>query len=126
MIRGAGWWRSVSGRPVRDRVIEGDCIWLRSVLSWAVRYRSADGKRLLKENGTDGRDLPSELNPKRPIATTDRYEATRAASDRISMDTWPDGKRKAQRSYLSEILDIVNGSALALDQDPGGLLPAGG
>lgn len=97
--------------PVRDRVIEADCVWLRSVLTWAVRYRSSDGKRLLKENGTDGREMPSELNPRRPIATMDRYEATRAVSDSISMDTWWDGKRRAQRSYLSEILDIVNGSA---------------
>jgi len=91
---------------VRNRAIEADCIWLRSVLSWAVTYQSAAGERLLKTNATDGLEIPTELNPKRPIASRDRYEATRAVSDRVLMEVRWNGKRLKQRSYLSEMLDI--------------------
>ena len=40
----------------------------------------------------------------------DRYEAGRAVAGRITMEQRWDGKRTTVRSYLSEILDIVNGT----------------
>lgn len=45
------------------------------------------------------------------MATHDRYEAVRAVSDRVMMEVrWNGQCRRRQRSYLSEILDIVNGT----------------
>lgn len=69
-------------RLVGDRVIEGDCLWLCWTLNWATRWRDPAGRRLLRENGTLGLEVPAELNPMRPVSTGDRYEATRAVSAR--------------------------------------------
>ncbi len=46
----------------------------------------------------------------RPVASTDRYEAIRKISDLHQMEIRWNGKREKQRSYLSELLDIVNGT----------------
>ena len=98
-------------RLVGDRAIEGDCLWLRWTLNWATRWRDGAGRRLLRENGTLGLEVPTELNPMRPVSSDDRYEATRAVSDQVAMEIRWDGHRREQRSYLSEILDIANGTA---------------
>jgi integrase-like protein len=98
-------------RAVRDRVVEADCLWLRWVFNWAVRWRDPSGRRLLRENGTTGLEAPTELNPRRPVASDDRYEATRAVSDRVHMEIRWDGHHRVQRSYLSELLDLANGTA---------------
>ncbi len=44
------------------------------------------------------------------MATDDRYDATRAVSDDVMMDVRRDGHRMQTRSYLSELLEIVNGT----------------
>jgi integrase len=64
----------------------------------------------MRENPVRGYEIPTEKNPKRPVASQDRYEITRAVSDQITMEIRWNGKRETQRSYLSEILDIVNGT----------------
>jgi hypothetical protein len=98
-------------KRVGDRAVEADCLWLRWVLNWGVEYRYPDGQRLLRENSTDGLDIPTEKNPKRPMADDDRYEATRAVTDQVMMEIRWDGHRIVQRSYVSELLDIANGTA---------------
>lgn len=57
-----------------------------------------------------GFKTPSELNPRRPVASQDRFESLRAESDRVTMEIRWHGRREPVRSYLSEILDIVNGT----------------
>ena len=97
-------------RPVRARTVEADCKWLRWVFNWASKWRMPEGHYLMRENPVRGFDAPHEENPRRPVATQDRYEAIRAVSDQVEMEArWTD-QRKAQRSYLSELLDIVNGT----------------
>lgn len=64
----------------------------------------------MRENPARGCDIPTEKNPKRPVAIQDRYEATRTVSDQVGMDVRWNGKRKTQRSHLSELLDTVNGT----------------
>lgn len=54
--------------------------------------------------------LPEEKNPRRPVATQDRYEAIRRVSDRVAMEVRVDGTRRPMRSYFAEILDLVNGT----------------
>ncbi len=58
-------------RGVRDRTIERDMDWLVQVLNWAVRFREQNGRYLLTDNPLRGFDIPSELNPRRPIVTRD-------------------------------------------------------
>ncbi len=97
-------------RPVRARTVERDCEWLGWVLNWGAKWRDREGRYLLRENAVRGFDAPSEKNPRRPFATQERYEAVRAVSELIPMEHRWDGKRRTVRSYLTEILDIVNGT----------------
>ena len=63
----------------------------------------------LRENPVRGFTAPAEANPKRPLASTDRYEALRAVSDQVPMEVYWDGSPR-QRSYLSEVLDLAFGT----------------
>ena len=96
-------------RPVRDRTVEADCNWLRWVFNWAVKWRTPSGHYLMRENPVRGFEAPKEQDPRRPVATQDRFLAIRKVSDQVMMESrW--GKRAETRSYLSELLDIVNGT----------------
>jgi integrase len=122
-------------RCVRARTVEADLIWLKLVLNWGAKWRDTQGRYLLRENPVRGYDMPSEKNVRRPVATQDRYEAVRGQSEKVTMEARWDGKRRTQRSYLSELLDIVNGTGrrisavcalryddLKLDQGPHGAI----
>lgn len=98
-------------KPVGTRVVEIDLVWLKAVLNWAISWAEQPGHRVLRENPVRGFTIPREENPRRPVASDDRYEATRAISDQITMRIRAGGKQLVQRSYLSEILDIANGTA---------------
>lgn len=97
-------------RPVRPRAVEADCNWLRWVFNWATKWRTPDGRYLMRENPVRGFDAPKEKNPRRPVATQDRFEKIREVSDRVLMEVCWNAKRETQRAYLSEILDMVNGT----------------
>jgi integrase len=96
-------------RPVRARTVQQDCLWLRWVLGWAVTWRDMEGRYLLRENAVRGYVAPVEENPRRPVATTDRFDALRAVSNRVLMELRWDGATR-QRSYLSELLDLAQGT----------------
>jgi integrase len=94
---------------VRDRTVEADCNWLRWVFTWAVKWRAPSGHYLMRENPVRGFEAPKEQNVRRPVATHDRFLAIRNVSDQVMMESrW--GKHEEVRSYLSELLDIVNGT----------------
>jgi len=98
---------------VGNRTVEADCKWLRLLFGWAAKWRMRSGHYLMRENPVRGYPTPRENNPRRPVATQDRFEAVRAVSDQVTMETrW--GKHVEQRSYLSELLDIVNGTGRRL------------
>ena len=97
-------------RPVGPRTVEADCKWLRWVLNWGAKWRDREGRYLLRENAVRGFTNPVEKNPRRPVATQDRFAAVRAVSDQVMMEQRWQGTRREVRSYLSEILDIVNGT----------------
>ena len=97
-------------RPVRARSAEADCDWLRWVFNWASKWRTPQGFYLLRENPVRGYDAPKEKNPLRPVATQDRFEAVRKISDKHTMEVRWQGKREEHRSYLTELLEIVNGT----------------
>ena len=99
-------------RPVRARTVEGDCKWLASVFRWAVQWRTPAGHYLMRDNPVRGFDTPREKNPRRPIATRDRFEALRSKSDRHTMRVrWgPRRRDQVRRSHLSELLDLAAGT----------------
>lgn len=97
-------------RPVRTRTVQADLIWLRAVLRWGTRWRSPKGHYLLNENPVRGCDLPRERNPRRPVATEDRYEKVLAVSDEVAMQVYWSGRPEAQRSHLRELLILANGT----------------
>ena len=103
-------------QPVRARTVASDQQWLRQTILWAMKRKIGSGKRLMTENPltVEGFSIMQVKNPRRPIATTTRYEQTRAASDHVLMDIRANGQRWQVRSYLSEILDIVHGTGRRL------------
>jgi integrase len=101
-------------RAVRTRAISQDLQWLNWLFNWASKWRTPQGHYLLRENAVRGYDVPTERNPKRPTATEDRYQATRAKTNDVTMEIRGHGKAKIVRSYLSEILDIVSGTGRRL------------
>jgi integrase len=100
-------------RSVGNRSVEADCNWLRWVFNWAAKWRMRSGHYLMRENPVRGFEVPKEKNPQRPVASQDRFEAVRAVSDQVMMQSrW--GKRREDRSYLSELLDVANGTGRRL------------
>jgi integrase len=97
-------------QSVRARTVEADCLWLKWVYNWGASWRDPEGHYLLRENPLRGFTVESEKNVRRPVASDDRYSATRAVSDRVMMEARSEGHRCQQRSYLSELLDLVNGT----------------
>ena len=101
-------------RVVRTRSVSQDLHWLGWVLNWASKWRTPQGHYLMRENPVRGYEVPTEKNPRRPVATEDRYQATRAKTDQITMEVRGYGRSKTVRSHLSEILDIVSGTGRRL------------
>ncbi len=66
-------------QKVRARSVEADLVLLHAMLSWGTTVRVPGGGRLLEYNPLAGVKRIRELNPKRPVATWERYQATRAA-----------------------------------------------
>ena len=62
---------------VRSRSVEVDLQLLHTMLRWAVTVRTSSGKRLLEQNPLAGTRRPREKNPKRPVASWERYQGTR-------------------------------------------------
>jgi len=89
-------------RPVRARAVGADLEMLRAAYRWAVIKA-----RLLPANPIAGLEIAEEANPRRPVATADRYDATRAVADRVTMELRGDGKRLEVPSYLPELLDLA-------------------
>jgi integrase len=104
-------------RSVRDRTVEADLRGLSAILAWAVRWRDREGRRLLHENPVHGLRIPTEKNPRRPVATQGRYEALLAVAGRVMYEaivteTGENGKKRRKRvpvpSYLPELLVLAN------------------
>ncbi len=97
-------------RKVRDRTVGRGQEWLRGLIRWACTWQDRFGHYVMRDNPMRGYAIAKEKNPRRPVASEDRFVATRAVSDDVTMKVWIDGTRCETRSHLSEILDIVNGA----------------
>ena len=69
--------------PVRGRAIEADLALLHRMLRWATTVR-VNGERLLDVYPLAGVRRAREVNPHRPVATWERFLATRAAMQRLA------------------------------------------
>jgi len=71
-------------RPVRARTVDADLVLLNTMLRWATTVREPNGERWLKENPLLGIRRPREPNPKRPVATWERFTKTRRAMQELA------------------------------------------
>ena len=95
---------------VRDGTVASDLVFLRGVLSWASKWQDEDAQYLMKENPTRGYPIPTEKNPRRPLATQMRFAKVRAAAPAVQMAFGRGKMRRDERSYLPELLDLANGT----------------
>ena len=74
----------------RDGTINKELRWLSSVFKWARRHKVA-GRRLLRENPLDDVTWPKEKNPRRPVASHERFVKTLEHVDEVD----PQGRLRA-------------------------------
>lgn len=79
-------------KPVRKRSPEADLVLLKTMLRWATMVR-VKGERWLRDNPLHGIRLVREESPLRPIATWERYEATRKAMQELAVKSESDKER---------------------------------
>jgi integrase len=104
------------GRPVpnpEDRVQVGpatvgqDLAVLSAVYAWGMKFRDDTGQLLFTENPMQGLPIPKELNPNRPVATTERVQAIREQAPKVRMRVEWNGRREYVESFLPEIFDLA-------------------
>lgn len=81
-----------------ERTIGADLEWLRRCCNWALTAQRANGKPLLNHHPLTRYPIPSNPNPRRPVATYDRYLAVRATANQID-----------KQHLFGAFLDLVEG-----------------
>lgn len=89
---------------VRMRSVECDVALLVSMLLWATTYRLPRGQRLLAQNPLAGIKRACEQDPRRPVATWERYQATRAILQQLATSAPTEARR---RRWISVELALV-------------------
>jgi integrase len=99
--------------PVRANAVRDDLALLRTMILWATRERNPGGAWLLSENPLRGVKLPREENPKRPVATYDRFVKIRAAMQELAT-TAPRarGRQRWVRMELALVLAEATGARI--------------
>src|SRR5262245_42349840 len=69
-------------KAVRDGTLDAEFRWLASVFNWAHGFKIG-GKRMIPENPLHGTERPREQNPRRPVASHQRYLATMKHVDAV-------------------------------------------
>jgi len=83
------------------------------MLKWACTVRIGKGHRLLERNPLEGVRRPREKNPKRPVATPDRFQKTRQAIQLLNAEADGDAEqRKWLRLELALVLAEATGRRL--------------
>lgn len=75
--------REWSTRAARPRTVEADLVLLHCMLKWATCERDVRGQSLLVFHPLAGVRIDRERNPRRPVATSERFERTRAAIQQL-------------------------------------------
>ena len=67
-------------KTVREGTVRQSLNWLAAVIHWGRAFKIG-GRRLLGADPLDGVKLPQEKNPKRPVASEERFRKTMAKAD---------------------------------------------
>jgi len=98
---------------VRARSAEADVALLHSMLLWATTVRVPGGGRLLDHNPLAGVKRIREINPKRPVATWERFQLTRnAIRDLCAAAESEDERTRWVRIELALVLAEATGRRL--------------
>lgn len=107
---GEGWQDGRKTEPVRAAAVRDDLALLRAMILWATKERKSDGSWLLSENPLRGMKLPKEENPRRPVATYDRYLKVRDAARQLAASAPQErGKERWLRFELALVLAEATG-----------------
>jgi integrase len=83
------------------------------MLRWAITVRTASGRRLLEQNPLAGTRRPREKNPKRPVATWERYQETRRVIQELAAESRSEiSRQKWLKLELALILAETTGRRL--------------
>ncbi len=110
---GHGWPDGRETKPVRARTIQGEIKQLRQMIYWAMSERLPDGSWLLENNPLRGVKLPKEEDPRRPVATYDRFLKLRTAAQQMAA-TAPQqrGRDRWKRWELALVLAEATGARI--------------
>ena len=92
----------------RPRTVIADLQWLRGALAWASK------RRMIPENPLRGFQLPRDPNPRRAVASHDRYERLVAAIEPLIGTKDESGREVIWPTELRLILALVNGTGRRL------------
>jgi hypothetical protein len=81
-----------------DRTVGADLEFLRRVCNWALTVTRGNGKPLLTHHPLTRYAIPTNANPRRPVATYDRYPAIRQHTDEVD-----------RQKLFGLFLDLVEG-----------------
>lgn len=93
-VRCGSGMRTEKSKPVRARAVEVEVKLLYAMLRWATTVRLRKGQRMLDHHPLAGVKTAREVNPKRPVATAERYEATRDAIRQLCDESAGDAERR--------------------------------
>src|SRR5438552_719379 len=110
---GHGWPDGRESKPVRARTIQGEIKQLRQMIYWAMSERLPDGSWLLENNPLRGVKLPKEEDPRRPIATYDRFLKLRTAAQEMAVTaTQERGRQRWKRWEMALVLAEATGARI--------------
>ncbi len=101
-------------RAVRARYVEADLVVLHQMLGWACTVPTHGGGRWLDRHPLAGVRRERERNPLRPVASWERFEATRAAMRRLEANATSGSERERwTRMQLALVLAEATGRRLS-------------
>lgn len=103
------WKAFIRKRTGRPRTVRADLSWLRSVLKWAK------AEEIISTNPTADYRLPADAQPRQPLASRERYEATMEHATGMLAEILPVIVLSGRR--LSSVLHLQYGD-LRLDARP--------
>jgi integrase len=92
-------------KPVRKRSVEADLVLLHQMLSWASRVPIGNGGRWLERNPLAGVRREREKNPRRAVATWERFVATRTAMQKLADEARAEADRAKRDAEATENAD---------------------
>ena len=106
-------------QPCRARSVETDLALLHRMLRWATTIRRPTGKGWLEYHPLEGVRRTREKNPKRPVATWDRFQKVRTKLQELSAKGASDIKATARQREAARIRWLKVELALVLAEATG-------